>query len=109
MDYPTATRLDLIDTLHGIEVPDPFRWLEEDAGADTRAWVGSENALTRSVLDGPSRDALRRRLTHAYDHPRTTSFVARGGREFFTRNPGLIDQPILYVRDGSVPAEALTP
>jgi prolyl oligopeptidase len=106
MDYPKATRLDLIDTLHGVRVPDPFRWLEDDAGADTRAWVDAENALTRSVLDGPSRDALQRRLTAAYDHPRTTSFVARGGREFFTRNPGLIDQPILYVRDSGGAGDA---
>ena len=108
MDYPKATRLDLIDRLHGVRVPDPFRWLEDDAGADTRAWVDSENALTRSVLDGPSRDALLRRLTSAYDHPRTTSFVARGGREFLTRNPGLADQPILYVRDARSTAEPST-
>jgi prolyl oligopeptidase len=106
MDYPKARRLDLIDTLHDARVPDPFRWLEDDAGADTRAWVDAENALTRSVLDGAPRDALLRRLAGAYDHPRTTSFAARSGREFFTRNPGLINQPILYVRDARRTADA---
>jgi prolyl oligopeptidase len=108
MAYPKTTRLDLVETLHGVPVADPYRWLEDDTAQDTRAWVDAQNALTRSVLDGepsdPTRLTVVQRLTAAYDRPRTTSFVARGGREFFTRNPGLLDQPILYVR-----AEAAEP
>jgi len=100
MKYPEANRLDLVETLHGVRVPDPYRWLEDAAGAGTRAWVDAENALTRSLLDGPARDRLVKRLTACYDYPRTTSLMRRGGREFFTHNPGLLNQPILYVRDG---------
>ena len=107
MDYPKATRLDLVETLHGVQVADPYRWLEDPESRETRAWVEAQNALTRSVLDDEtpspktrpaSRTALVRRLTASYDYPRTTSLLRRGGREFFTHNPGLLNQPILYVR-----------
>jgi prolyl oligopeptidase len=102
MKYPKTTRLDLVETLHGVPVADPYRWLEDDAAQDTRAWVGAQNAFTRSVLDAespaPTRSAVVQRLSAAYDHPRTTSFVARGGREFFTLNPGLLNALIVEVR-----------
>jgi prolyl oligopeptidase len=106
MNYPIAKRLDLVETLHGIQVADPYRWLEDADSPDTRAWVDAENAITRSVLDGtlpdlktpPVRPDLVRRLTACYDYPRTTSLTCRGGHEFFTHNPGLLNQPILYVK-----------
>jgi prolyl oligopeptidase len=102
MDYQKTKRLDLVETLHGVPVADPYRWLEDAENADTRAWVDAENALTRSILDGPARAALVERLAASYDYPRTTSLARRGGREFFTHNPGLLNQPILYVRAGGV-------
>jgi len=99
-EYPEARRLDLTETMHGVEVADPYRWLEEDASAETRAWVDAQNALTRRRLDGPRRDALAGQLRALYDYPRTLSLAGRRGRYFFTHNPGLLDQPILYVQQG---------
>ena len=107
MIYPTAKRLNLVETLHGVPVADPYRWLEDAESPDTCAWVDAENTVTRAVLDGTmpglkTRPAVRpdlvRRLTTCYDYPRTTSLICRGEREFFTHNPGLLNQPILYVR-----------
>jgi prolyl oligopeptidase len=97
--YPPARRSQLIETMHGVEVPDPYRWLETAGSGETTAWVEAQNTLTRSHLDGPGRDGLVRRLRELYDYPRTLTFIARGGRVFFTHNPGLLDQPILYIQD----------
>jgi prolyl oligopeptidase len=99
--YPAARRLPLVETIHGVDVPDPYRWLEDAASAASVAWVDAQNALTRGHLDGPRRDELARRLRELYDYPRTLTFAGRGGRYFFTHNPGLLDQPILYVQDGA--------
>ena len=38
------------DTMHGVVVPDPLRWLEDTLAANTRAWVQSQSAYTDSVL-----------------------------------------------------------
>jgi prolyl oligopeptidase len=98
--YP-HTRVDpLVETLHGVRVPDPCRWLEDAASPETQAWVEAQNALTRSVLDGPARDAFVRELTGRFDYPRTLAALCRGHRFFFSRNPGLLNQPVLHVQEG---------
>ena len=67
---------------------------------ETRSGVAAQNALTRSIVDGPVRGGLFERLTRLYDYPRTGVPFARGNRLFFTHNTGLQDQPVLYVKDG---------
>ena len=98
--YPNARVEPLVDTLHGVHVPDPYRWLEDAGSPETRAWVDAQNALTRSVLDGPARDAFVRELTGCFDYPRTLSALCRRDRFFFLRNPGLLNQPVLHVQEG---------
>jgi prolyl oligopeptidase len=100
LNYPPARVDPLVETLHGVPVPDPYRWLEDAASPETQAWVDAQNALMRSVLDGPARDGLVRTLTGLFDYPRTLAAWCRGDRFFFTRNPGLWNQPVLYVQDG---------
>jgi prolyl oligopeptidase len=100
MSYPDAPPSPVVDDYHGTKVADPYRWLEEaDATATTR-WVDAENALTRSMLDGPDREAIKKRLSELYDYPRVSVPARKGARYFYTRNPGLLNQAILYVREG---------
>ena len=98
--YPHARVDPLVETVHGVPVPDPYRWLEDAGSPETRAWVDAQNALTRSVLDGPARDTFVRELTGCLDYPRTVAALCRGNRFFFSRNPGLLNQPVLHVQDG---------
>jgi prolyl oligopeptidase len=108
--YPPARIDRLVDILHGVPVADPYRWLEDAAGAETAAWVEAQNALTRAVLDGPARDALARELAERFDYPRTLGAQRRGGRYFFIHNPGLLNQPIVFVwTPGDTPHALLDP
>jgi len=96
--YPPSRVDPLVETLHGVRVADPYRWLEDAGSPETAAWVDAQNEFTRAVLDGPSRDGFVQELTRRFDYPRTTSAVQRAGRHFYTHNPGLMDQPLLYVQ-----------
>ena len=98
--YPDSPKSNVVDTYHGVAVPDPYRWLEDPGSPATRAWVDAQNALTRSFLEGPVRDRLIGRLSALYDYPRTGVPFKRGSRYFFTHNTGLQDKPVLYVQDG---------
>lgn len=98
--YPSARVDPLVDVLHGIAVPDPYRWLEDADSVETKAWVDAQNLLTRQTLDGPRRDALVRELTRLFDYPRTVTGHRRGDFYFFSCNPGLLNQPIQYVQHG---------
>ncbi len=65
---PPPTRIDnQIDTLHGVAIPDPYRWLEDQKSPETRAWIDAQNAYTHSLLDSvPGRDKLKARLTELF-------------------------------------------
>ena len=44
--YPAARHSEQSDNYHGTVVADPFRWLEDDNTAETKAWVEAENKIT---------------------------------------------------------------
>ena len=48
--YPAARRDDTVETLHGTEVPDPYRWLEDPHSDETKTWVAAQNVLTDEIL-----------------------------------------------------------
>jgi prolyl oligopeptidase len=103
MDYPETRRNDTVETRFGIEVADPYRWLEGDAREhqEVANWVRAQDEVARSyIADLPGRERFRRRLAELFDHGRLTAPINRGGRYFFTRNSGLDDQPKLLMRDG---------
>jgi prolyl oligopeptidase len=109
--YPHADRLDLVETLHGVPVPDPYRWLEDSESDATRRWIAEQNELTQSFLSRiPEREEFRKRLWELVDFERCGMPVRRGGRLFFTLADGKTNQPLHYVQDdGGEPRLLLDP
>src|SRR5215472_1060821 len=98
----------VVDVLHGVEVRDPYRWLENGDDLEVRAWVSAQNAYTRSVLDGlPERAAIEARIRQALDVGALGGTEPRGGRRLFTRRDPGMDQPVLMVTEGDGPPRTL--
>ena len=97
---PDTRRVDHVDTLHGVEVADPYRWLEDTDAPDVGDWVARQNAHARAHLDAlPGRDALRERLTALWDYERQgLPALSAGGAMAFERNSGLQEQPVILFR-----------
>jgi prolyl oligopeptidase len=84
-----------------VEVPDPYRWLEDPEAPAVREWTEKQNALTQATLDAvPGREALRARLTELFSMGAIGTPKVRAGRYFYQRREGTQNQPILYVREG---------
>jgi hypothetical protein len=58
-DYPPTRRAETTDVLHGIEVADPYRWLEDLDDPEVVAWARAQDEVARAWASGPPRDALR--------------------------------------------------
>ena len=98
--YPDARTVDQVDVFHGVEVADPYRWLEDPDADDSRAWIEDENLITADYLGGVAqRGAIKERLTELWDYERIGTPFKEGGRYFYTRNDGLQNQSVLYVAD----------
>ena len=48
---PETLRGDVVDTLHGIAIPDPYQWLEDQESQETREWIDAQNKYTQGFLD----------------------------------------------------------
>jgi prolyl oligopeptidase len=89
------------DTLHGHKIADPYRWLENAESPDTQAFVVSELAYARSLLDPlPGRDQIHQRLGQLLSIGTIGAPQLAGNFYFYTRRDGMQNQPILYVREG---------
>ncbi len=100
--YPETRRDDVVETLFGEQVADPYRWLEDDVrnNPDVAAWVQAENAVTDAYLEQlPAREWFRQHVAELYDFERFSTPVKRGTRYFYNGNSGLQNQSPLYVRD----------
>jgi prolyl oligopeptidase len=108
---PPATRTEAVkDSLHGVAIVDPYRWLEGDntdpnnAGKVTpevASWTDAQNAYTRQLLDQwPGRADLEARLRPLMEIGSVSAPAARGNRYFFAKREGTENQPVIYWRDG---------
>ena len=113
VEYPETKTVDQIDTYHGEDIADPFRWLEEDVRESeaVAAWVAAQNAVSFAYLKGlDHRDAIEAKLSAMWDYEKFLLPVKKGDYTFFRRNDGLQNQYVLYVqKDGQAPRALLDP
>lgn len=97
LSYPVAPVGDVVDRYHGVEVADPWRWLEEVDSAETRRWVEANQQLTENYLEAlPGRETLQKRLEEIWDLPKYGLPQTVGSTRYYEVNDGLQPQPILY-------------
>lgn len=97
LEYPVTEKSDHVDIYHGVEVADPYRWLEDDTSAATGQWVEAQNKLTFGYLDQITwRANLKKRLESLVDYERISAPFKEGQFEYYYRNTGLQNHSVLY-------------
>ncbi|MDX9769210.1 MAG: prolyl oligopeptidase family serine peptidase [Tenuifilaceae bacterium] len=98
--YPETPRGEVVDTYFGVEVSDPYRWLEDDKSDQVAEWVTAQNEVTFDYLDKiPFRESIKERLSSLWDYSAKSSPFIRGGKIFSYQRDGLQDQWVLFVQD----------
>ncbi|HKG97712.1 MAG TPA: hypothetical protein VKA97_07855, partial [Pyrinomonadaceae bacterium] len=49
--YPETKKVEQVDDYFGTKVADPYRWLEDETSAETKAWIDDQNRVTFGYLD----------------------------------------------------------
>ncbi len=110
LDYPKTKTVDVVDEQFGVKVADPYRWLEDDVrvNAEVADWVNAQNAVTSAYLKTlPGKKVLAARMKKLFDYERFGLPEKAGGYYFFTKNDGLQNQSVLYVRNGLAGADRI--
>jgi prolyl oligopeptidase len=99
---PPKTRVDDVrETIHGVEVSDPYRWLEERGSPETEKWIEEQNKYTEAMIGSwPGRDAIRARLTELMKVDWVGMPAARNGRYFYVKRDRDQELPVICMRKG---------
>src|SRR5690554_926647 len=101
MPYPQTQKGEVVDDYFGTTVEDPYRWLEDDMGDDTKAWVTAQNEVTDNYLGQiPYRDAIKNRLKTLWNYEKYSAPFKEGEYTYFYKNDGLQNQSVLYRQKG---------
>ena len=95
--YPNTAKGPQKDIFFGIEVEDPYRWLEDDLSEETKKWVNEENVVTQDYLGQiPYREQIRQRLEKLWNFEKFSAPFVEGEYTYFYKNDGLQNQFVLY-------------
>lgn len=101
LPYPDTKKTETNDSYFGTVVSDPYRWLEDDMGDDTKAWVTAQNEVTDNYLGQiPYRDAIKNRLKTLWNYEKYSAPFKEGEYTYFYKNDGLQNQYVLYRQKG---------
>jgi prolyl oligopeptidase len=107
MEGPPPTRTDSVkETIHGVEITDPYRWLEDQTSPETRAWIDAQNRYTEAALGKlPGRDAIAKRLSELLKVDSVQLPTEKNGRYFFQKRAADQDLSLIYMRRGPQAAD----
>ena len=99
---PPETAIKMVEeTLHGVMVQDPYRWLEDSESPEVRDWIEQQVTYSSDYLQQlKHREQLQKRMAEILASGSIISPVEAGGRYFYARRAGEQDQPVVYMREG---------
>ncbi len=104
--YPETRRDEVVDQIHGVAVPDPYRWLEDASKPEVVQWMAAQQQLTRAYLDKlPRRERLAARIAELSYFDASGVPEQHEGRLFWIRKHKDKEKGVLYWKQGEGGAE----
>ena len=101
IQYPQSKSEIVTDTLHGVVIEDPYKWLEDQNSPETRAWIDSQNKFTHALIEPlTGGESLRKRYSELQRVDAIGSPSVRGDSYFFVKRKADEDLYSIYLRKG---------
>jgi prolyl oligopeptidase len=103
LESPPYTAVEPVtEDFHGIEVTDPYRWLEDQDSERTRRWIKEQTDYARSYLDAiPGRERIQKRIAELLAIETIDAPFKVGNRYFFLKREARQDQSVICMREGA--------
>ena len=105
---PATEAKPVTETLQGVSVTDPYRWLEDQDAPATRDWIARENAYTDALIGNlPQKQGAAARIEEMLAIDQLGTPAVRAGRYFFAKRPKGADQYAIYMRESATGPDIL--
>ena len=98
MDYPETKKLDLVETIFGETIEDPYRWLEDFTSDESREWVEKQNTITDRFLTNPHQKRIKKELEDIWVSDQISVPYKKANKTFYFLNDGKQQQSVFMVR-----------
>ncbi|MBD3405869.1 MAG: prolyl oligopeptidase family serine peptidase [Candidatus Lokiarchaeota archaeon] len=106
IEYPETRTEDIVETIHGVEVRDPYRWLEDKDNPEVKSWIEQQMKLSKKIFESfGNQEPIRERLKEIslFDSMSSKSAIVReladGFRFFYLYREQHDPQMRLYYQD----------
>lgn len=105
---PVTEARPVTETISGMTITDPYRWLEDQQSPETRTWIDKQNQYTDSMLNGlPDKARFAQRIRELLNVDQMSAPFVRGGRYFFSKRMAGQDQFSIYMRESATGSDVL--
>jgi prolyl oligopeptidase len=99
--WPSTRKDSIVDTIHGKQVADPYRWLEDEHAPAVVEWMKQQDDYARGELAKlPGRDALSARLRELFYYDAISAPAHEKDRYFYTRKHANKEKTVVYWKQG---------
>ena len=99
-DYPESKKIDFVETIHGYEIRDDYRWLEDFTSEESKAWVEKQNNYTQGFIGkNKYKKSIAKNLNKTWETESISIPYKVKEKTFYYFNDGTWQQSKLMIND----------
>ena len=100
ISYPASKKIDFVETIHGYEIEDQYRWLEDFTSTESKEWVDRQNKFTKKFIGkNKFKKAISKDLSNTWETESISIPYKVKEKTFYYFNDGTWQQSKLMIKD----------
>ena len=100
MNYPESKKIEFTENIHGYQINDSYRWLEEFTSNDSLDWVTRQNQFTKKFISkNKFKKSMSNYLEQIWENESISIPYKEKDKTFFYFNDGTFQQSKLMIKD----------
>ena len=98
--YPISKKVYFVETIHGYEIEDQYRWLEDFTSEESKTWVDEQNKFTQNFIGkNKYKKSIAKNLNSTWDTESISIPYKVEDKTFYYFNDGTWQQSKLMIKD----------
>ncbi len=100
ISYPISKKIDFVETIHGYEIEDQYRWLEDFTSEESKDWINKQNQFTKQFIGkNKFKKVITKNLNNTWETESISIPYIVNDKTFYYFNDGSWQQSKLMIKD----------